>query len=41
MADFIKDVKDKDPTVYNRLLDSAEYFAQMWGKVERQKLTVK
>ncbi len=41
MADFMKDVKEKNATVHGRLMDSAEYFAQMWEKVERQKLTVK
>jgi hypothetical protein len=41
MADFLKDVKEKNPTVHSQLMNSAEYFAQMWEKVERQKLTVK
>jgi microsomal dipeptidase-like Zn-dependent dipeptidase len=41
MADFMKDVKAKNSTVYDRLMDSAEYFALMWEKIERQKLTVR
>lgn len=41
MADFMKDVREKDLTVYGRLMDSAEYFAQMWEKVERQKAKVR
>jgi len=41
MADFIKDVGDRDATVRGIFMDSAEYFAQMREKVEEQKLTVK
>ncbi len=41
MADFMKDVKERNATVHGRLMDSAEYFAQMWEKVEKQKISVK
>lgn len=41
MADFLKDVKEKNPTVHSQLMNSAEYFAQMWEKVEKQKATVR
>ena len=41
MADFLKDVKDKSPTVYENLMNSAEHFARMWEKADRQKTKVK
>lgn len=41
MADFMKDVRERNPAVHNRLMDSAEYFARMWEKAERQKTSVK
>lgn len=41
MADFMRDVSLRNSAVYNNLMNSAEYFAQMWEKVERQKTTVK
>lgn len=40
MADFIKDVKERNVEVYNTLMKSAEYFAQMWEKCDRQKISV-
>lgn len=40
MADFVRDVSQKNPTTYNNLMNSAEYFAQMWEKVEKQKSKV-
>jgi microsomal dipeptidase-like Zn-dependent dipeptidase len=41
MADFVKDIQNRNPTVYNHLMKSAEYFAQMWEKCERQKTSVR
>jgi microsomal dipeptidase-like Zn-dependent dipeptidase len=35
MADFIKDVKERNVNVYNKIMGSAEYFAQMWEKCDR------
>jgi microsomal dipeptidase-like Zn-dependent dipeptidase len=40
MADFVKDVKEKDVAVYDNLMKSAEYFAQMWEKAEAEKVNV-
>jgi hypothetical protein len=40
MADFMKDVRERNLAVHNRLMDSAEYFAQMWEKADKQKTTV-
>lgn len=40
MADFMKDVREKNLSVHQRLMDSAEYFAQMWEKAEKQKASV-
>jgi len=40
MADFMKDVREKNLSVHQKLMDSAEYFAQMWEKVEKQKASV-
>jgi hypothetical protein len=40
MADFMKDVREKNLSVHNRLMDSAEYFVQMWEKVDKQKTSV-
>jgi microsomal dipeptidase-like Zn-dependent dipeptidase len=36
MADFVKDVRDRDPAVYANLMKSAEYFAKMWESAEAQ-----
>jgi microsomal dipeptidase-like Zn-dependent dipeptidase len=41
MADFLRDVKQKNPTVHENLMNSAEHFARMWEKAERQKTVVK
>ncbi len=35
MADFMKDVKERNVNVYNKIMSSAEYFAQMWEKCDR------
>ncbi|MGD9629973.1 MAG: membrane dipeptidase [Pyrinomonadaceae bacterium] len=40
MADFIRDIRNRDLSVQQRLMDSAEYFALMWEKVERQRSLV-
>ncbi len=37
MADFMRDVRKRSVSVHQRMMDSAEYFAQMWEKVEKQK----
>ncbi len=37
MADFIRDIRKRDLSVQQRLMDSAEYFALMWEKVEKQR----
>lgn len=41
MADFLRDVMQKNSTVYSNLMNSAEHFARMWEKAERQKSFVK
>lgn len=41
IADFMRDISRRSPTVYDNLMNSAEYFAQMWEKAERQKSAVK
>ena len=41
MADFMRDVNKKNPTVYENLMNSAEHFARMWEKAEKQKASVK
>lgn len=41
MADFMRDVRKRNVLVHQRMMDSAEYFAQMWEKVEKQKTSVK
>jgi len=41
MADFMRDVKMKSPTVHQNLMNSAEHFARMWEKAEKQKSSVK
>jgi hypothetical protein len=41
MADFVRDIRKRDVSVQQRLMDSAEYFAEMWEKVDKQKGTVK
>lgn len=38
MADFIRDVNIRNTTVFNNLMTSAEKFAQMWEKADKQKL---
>ena len=40
MADFMKDVRERNLSVHGRLMDSAEYFARMWEKAEQQKTSV-
>lgn len=40
MADFIRDVRKRSPETYERLMNSAEHFARMWEKAERQKTKV-
>lgn len=35
MADFMKDVKERNINIYNKIMSSAEYFAQMWEKCDR------
>jgi len=38
MADFLKDVKAKNVTVYNNLMKSAESFARMWERSEAHRI---
>jgi hypothetical protein len=40
MADFMRDVRKRDLSVQQKLMDSAEYFALMWEKAEAQKGSV-
>ena len=40
MADFLRDVMQKNPTVHENLMNSAEHFARMWEKAELQKTKV-
>lgn len=35
MSDFIRDIKNRNAQVYENLMKSSEYFAQMWEKCER------
>lgn len=39
MADFMRDVQQRSPTVHANLMKSAEYFAQMWQKCEQNRPT--
>jgi microsomal dipeptidase-like Zn-dependent dipeptidase len=41
MADFLKDVRNRDPLVHENLMNSAEHFVRMWEKAEKQKTSVK
>ena len=41
MADYIKDIKNRNITVYNNLMKSTEYFAQMWEKCERRRAYIR
>ncbi len=41
MADFFRDVKQRSPQTYQNLMNSAEHFARMWEKAEKQKTVVK
>lgn len=41
MADFLLDVKQRSPSVHQNLMNSAEHFARMWEKAEKQKTSVK
>jgi hypothetical protein len=41
MADFLEDVRLRNAGVHSRLMKSAEYFALMWEKCDRQRLTVR
>ena len=41
MADFLRDVLQKDPTVHENLMNSAEHFVRMWEKAERRKGVVR
>lgn len=41
MADFLRDVKQRSLQTYENLMNSAEHFARMWEKAEKQKTTVK
>lgn len=41
MADFLKDVRERNPAVHDRLMKSAEYFALMWERCDRQKVTIR
>ena len=40
MADFIRDVRKRNVSVQQRLMDSAEYFAKMWEKCNTSKVNV-
>lgn len=40
MADFIRDVRKRNVSVQQRLMDAAEYFAQMWEKCNTSKVNV-
>jgi microsomal dipeptidase-like Zn-dependent dipeptidase len=41
MADFMQDIKTRNSTVYNNLMKSSDYFAQMWEKCERSAINVR
>lgn len=41
IADFMRDIRNRNPTAYNNMMSSAEAFALMWEQVDRQKATVK
>ncbi len=40
MADFMRDVRKRDVSVQQKLMDSSEHFALMWEKAEMQKGSV-
>jgi len=41
MADFLRDVMQRSPQTHENLMNSAEHFARMWEKAEKQKSIVK
>src|SRR5215207_2734335 len=41
MADFLRDVQQRSSSVHQDLMNSAEHFARMWEKAEKQKTSVK
>ena len=41
MADFLQDVKQRSPQTHQNLMNSAEHFARMWEKADKQKKVVK
>jgi len=40
IADFLRDVKQRSPQTYENLMNSAEHFARMWEKADRQRSKV-
>ncbi|HQX56253.1 MAG TPA: hypothetical protein PLP07_10010, partial [Pyrinomonadaceae bacterium] len=40
IADFVRDIRKRDLFVQQHLMESAEYFAQMWEKADLQKTSI-